>query len=335
MSNFIESIRTVLRSKQYSLKTEKAYLYWCRLFIRYNHYKHPKEATNQEIEAFLSFLAVQRGVSASTQNMALCALMFMYKYVLEQEIVGLRFDFARRPRNLPTVLSAPEVKAVLDHLKGKYWLITTLLYGAGLRVSEALKLRVKDVCFDNKSLFVFRGKGKKDRYTLLPDMLVEPLKKQIGFALSVHQKDIDQGYGFSSVPASLFRKYKAALKAPGWQYLFPSSVRCEHPVDGYTCRHHLHETAYAKALRKAVRESNITKRVTAHTFRHSFATRLLQSGTDIRTVQELLGHSDLRTTEIYTHVVGNRRAGTTSPMDLPEQVVQEAMVQYAQTIVFY
>lgn len=319
MSKFIESIRSVIRSKHYSLKTEKCYLYWCHSFIRFHRYQHPSELGNAQIEAFLSFLAVQRGVSASTQNMALCAIIFMYKYVLEREIVDLKFDFARRPRNLPTVLSASEVKSILDNLTGKYWLITTLLYGCGLRVNEALKLRVKDICFDNKSLLVFRGKGKKDRYTLLPDSLVAPLKEQITFSLETHQKDVSVGYGLSSVPGSLFRKYKTALKSPGWQYLFPSTVRCEHPVDGYTCRHHLHETAYAKALRKAVREAKITKRVTAHTFRHSFATRLLQSGTDIRTVQELLGHVDLRTTEIYTHVVGNRRAGTTSPMDLPEQ----------------
>jgi integron integrase len=330
MSPFIESIRTVLRTKQYSLRTEKSYLYWCRYFIRFHKLKHPAEMGNFEVEAFLSHLAASRGVSAATQNQALCALVFMYKHVLNTELVDLKYGFSRRPKNLPTVLNASEVRLILNQLKGKYWLITAILYGCGLRINEALHLRIKDIDFVNKTIFVFRGKGGKDRYTLLPDSLVAPLKKQIQRAISYHEKDLNEGFGLASLPTSLLRKYGNAAKHASWQFVFPSTVRCEHPIDGYVCRHHVHESAYSKALRQSVMNSGVHKRVTAHTFRHSFATRLLQTGTDIRTVQELLGHVDLKTTEIYTHVVGNRRAGTISPVDLPEQnLIREARSGYS------
>jgi integron integrase len=329
MSAFIESIRVVIRTKQYSLKTEKSYLYWCRYFIRFHKLKHPNSMGNKEIELFLNHLAGERGVSAATQNQALCALVFMYKHVLGTELVDLKYGYAKAPKNLPTVLAAGEVQKILAELKGKYWLVTAILYGCGLRINEALRLRIKDFDFDDKSVFVFRGKGGKDRYTLLPETLIMPIKQQIQCSLSRHNRDLKEGQGMASLPPSLIRKYGTAAKQAGWQFLFQSSVRCVHPIDGYTCRHHVHETAYAKALRKAVRSTDILKRVTAHTFRHSFATRLLQAGNDIRTVQELLGHSDLRTTEIYTHVIGNRRAGTISPIDLPEQnLVREPKAEY-------
>lgn len=321
MSPFIESIRAVIRTKQYSLKTEKSYLYWVKYFIRFHHLKHPNEMGNREVEAFLSHLAVVRGVSAATQNQALCAIVFMYKHVMDTELKNLKFGYAKKPRNLPTVLNAQEVQKILMCMSGKYWLITGVLYGSGLRVHEALRLRVKDIDFVNKSIFIFRGKGGKDRYTLLPQSLADPIKCQISIANKCHDKDVREGFGMASLPPSLIRKYGNAAKQASWQFLFPSSVRCTHPIDGYICRHHIHETAYAKSLRQAVVKSGVLKRVTAHTFRHSFATRLLQSGADIRTVQELLGHADLRTTEIYTHVVGSRRAGTVSPIDLPEQSV--------------
>lgn len=315
MSPFIESIRVVLRTKQYSLKTEKSYLYWVRYFIRFHHLKHPKEMGNQEVEAFLSHLAVARGVSAATQNQALCAIVFMYKHLLDTELKDLKFGYAKKPKNLPTVLNAQEVQNILKCMSGKYWLLTGILYGSGLRVHEALRLRIKDIDFENKSIFIFRGKGGKDRYTLLPQSLAEPIQGQISVAKKCHEKDVREGYGMASLPPALIRKYGNTAQQTSWQFLFPSSVRCTHPIDGYICRHHIHETAYAKYLRRAVVTSGVLKRVTAHTFRHSFATRLLQSGADIRTVQELLGHVDLRTTEIYTHVVGSRRAGTVSPID--------------------
>ena len=319
MSPFIESIRVVIRTRQYSLKTEKSYLYWARYFIRFHQLKHPNEMGSKEVETFLSHLAAVRGVSAATQNQALCAIVFMYKHVLDKELKNMKFGYAKKPRNLPTVLNAQEVQKILKCMSGKYWLITGILYGCGLRVHEALRLRVKDIDFINKSIYIFRGKGGKDRYTLLPQSLVEPIKSQISMAKKCHDKDICEGFGTASLPSSLIRKYGNTAKQVSWQFLFPSSVRCTHPIDGYVCRHHIHETAYAKSLRQAVTQSGVIKRVTAHTFRHSFATRLLQSGADIRTVQELLGHADLRTTEIYTHVVGSRRAGTISPIDLPEQ----------------
>ncbi|WNO07833.1 integron integrase [Teredinibacter sp. KSP-S5-2] len=307
-SPFLERIRTELRTRHYSLKTEKTYLYWVRFFIHFHNKKHPKDMGNSEIERFLNYLA-------ATQNQALCALVFMYRHVINQEIEGLNYEYAKPPRNLPTVLSHSEVNGVLSCLSGKYWLITAILYVCGLRVNEALRLRIKDIDFDNKSLFVFRGKGQKDRYTLLPTSLINPIQKQIEKVKSIHAIDLSEGFGLSSVPSALFRKYQHSLSQFSWQYLFPSTTRCVHPYDGYECRHHIHDTAYSKQLRLAVRKSGIHKRVTAHTFRHSFATNLLLSGTDIRTVQDLLGHSDLRTTEIYTHVIGSRRAGTVSPMD--------------------
>ena len=319
MSPFIESIRAVIRTKHYSLKTEKSYLYWAKYFIRFHQLRHPNEMGNREVEAFLSHLAVIRGVSAATQNQALCAIVFMYKHILDRELTNLKFGYAKKPRNLPIVLDAQEVQKILTCMSGKYWLITGILYGSGLRVHEALRLRIKDIDFNNKSLFIFRGKGGKDRYTLLPQSLKAPIQQQVAAAKKYHAKDLREGFGMASLPASLIRKYGNAAKQQSWQFLFPSRVRCTHPIEGYICRHHLHETAFAKSLRQAVTRSGVAKRVTAHTFRHSFATRLLQSGADIRTVQELLGHADLRTTEIYTHVVGSRRAGTISPIDLPEQ----------------
>jgi integron integrase len=270
-------------------------------------------------------LAVTRKVSAATQNQALCALVFMYKHVIKRSFEDLNYEFAKTPKNLPTVLSPEEVAAVMRHIEGIYWLITALLYGSGFRINEALCLRIKDIDFYSKSIFIFRGKGRKDRYTVLPTQLVEPLKQQIEKVKKGHQKDLDEGYGYTSVPPALMKKYSHVLKDFSWQYLFPSVTRCIHPYNGYICRHHLHATAFSRQLRQAVKASGIHKRVTAHTFRHSFATSLLQQGTDIRTVQELLGHTDLKTTEIYTHVIGNRRAGTISPVDF---LVKEEIADY-------
>ncbi|MBV7316216.1 integron integrase [Shewanella sp. NIFS-20-20] len=314
-SPFIESIRAELRVRRYSLQTEKVYLYWTRQFIYFHNKKHPIDMGNQEIEQFLSSLANIRQVSSATQNQALCALIFMYKHIIKREINGLAYSFTKKPQRMPTVLSQAEVQQILANLSGKYWLITALLYGCGLRINEALKLRIKDINFDNHTLFVFRGKGGKDRYSILPHSLDSILTKQIEQAKQIHQLDQCEGFGLTSLPASLIRKYGSAANDLSWQYIFPSSVRCEHPYDGYVCRHHLHETAYRKQLRQAVIMSGIAKRVTSHTFRHSFATQILRSGADIRTVQDLLGHADVKTTEIYTHVLGTRFVNTESPVD--------------------
>ncbi|MGX9461801.1 integron integrase [Shewanella sp. A14] len=314
-SPFLESIRTELRTRRYSIKTEKVYLYWIKQFILFNDKKHPQDMGNAEIERFLNHLAVNRQVSAATQNQALCAIIYMYKHIILRDISNLRYSLTKREQSIPTVLTHDEAKSIISHLSGQYWLIASLLYGGGLRINEALKLRVKDVNVQNNTLFIFRGKGKKDRYTLLPKSLNYSLDNQFNIVKARHQQDLSEGYGLASLPPALLRKYGNAAKDLSWQYIFPSSTRCTHPYDGYICRHHIHETTFRKQLRKAVLMSQIPKQVKAHTFRHTFATQLLQNGTDIRTVQELLGHSDLKTTELYTHVIGSRFSHTTSPMD--------------------
>ncbi len=314
-SPFLESVRTELRTRRYSLRTEKVYLFWIKRFIIFNDKKHPNEMGNVEVERFLSHLAMNRQVSAATQNQALCALVFMYRYIVPKDISGLRFSLTKREKPMPTVLDHDEAMSIINLLQGKYWLIASLLYGSGLRINEALSLRVKDINFSNNTLFVFRGKGRKDRYTLFPKSLESEVREQISRVKLMHDSDLAQGYGLTSLPPSLLRKYANAAKDFAWQYLFPSVTRCIHPYDGYICRHHIHETSFRKRLRRAVIDAQITKRVKAHTFRHSFATQLLLNGTDIRTVQELLGHTDLRTTELYTHVTGSRFCHTLSPVD--------------------
>lgn len=315
-SPFIESIRAAIRTKHYSLRTEKTYLYWARNFIRFHRYLHPNEMKNIHIEQYLNYLANQRHVSAATQNQALCAIVFMFNNVLNMKFEGLNFSYAKAPKNLPTVLTASEVGTVLSNLSGYGWIITAMLYGCGLRLQEALTLRIQNINLDSGSVFIFRGKGNKDRYTLLPKTLITPLQDQINKVRTIHNRDLQNGLGLTSVPAALHRKYQRVLTDFSWQYLFPSAVTTTHPINGDICRHHRHASSYTKQLRKAVIKSQLNKRVTAHTFRHSFATQLLIQGSDIRTVQELLGHKDLRTTEIYTHVIGDRRAGMSSPMDL-------------------
>lgn len=229
-SPFIEAIRTEIRTRHYSLRTEKTYLYWVRQFIHFHNKRHPKELKNLEIEHFLNHLATSRKVSAATQNQALCALIFMYRFVIKRDIEGLSYGFAKRPRSLPMVLSPEEVRDILKHMHGKYWLITALLYGCGFRISELLSLRIKDIDLASLSILIFRGKGKKDRYTLLPQSLLDPIKKQIQVSKYIHKKDLDEGFGLTSIAPSLKRKYENALKDFSWQYLFPSSTRCAHTV---------------------------------------------------------------------------------------------------------
>jgi integron integrase len=314
-SPFLASVRTELRTRRYSIKTEKVYLYWIKQFILFNDKKHPQDMGNHEIERFLNHLAVNREVSAATQNQALCAIIFLYRYIIQKEIIGLRYSFTKREQSIPTVLTHDEAKSIINFLSGQYWLIASLLYGCGLRINEALTLRVKDLNLNDNTLFIFRGKGKKDRYTLLPKSLHSAITAQIAKVKSLHTSELSEGYGLASLPPALIRKYRSAAKDFCWQYLFPSTTRCTHPHDGYICRHHIHESSFRKQLRTAVIASQIPKRIKAHTFRHSFATQLLLNGTDIRTVQELLGHTDLKTTELYTHVIGSRFSHTVSPMD--------------------
>ncbi|GAA0858830.1 integron integrase [Aliiglaciecola litoralis] len=316
LSPFLESIRQILRTKHYSIQTEKAYLVWIKRFILFNKKKHPQDMGEHEVTNFLTHLAVDRHVTSSTQNLALCAIVFMYKHVLHRELTLLPDTVrARAPKRMPTVLSHDEAMALINLMSGHYKLMFSLLYGCGLRKAELLRLRIKDIDFDSNNVYVFRGKGGKDRVTILPDSLIEPLKSQIAKVRNIHDKDIAEGEGKTSLSSSLAKKYPYAVVEFKWQYLFPSTVRSKHPIEGYYCRHHLHWTSLTKALRKAVTQTGICKHVTAHTFRHSFATQLLKRGTDIRTVQELLGHTDLKTTQIYTHVIGQHSSGTTSPID--------------------
>ena len=314
-SQFIESVREAIRLRGYSLRTEKTYIYWIKQYIRFIGKKHPSGFGADEVTAYLSWLANERRVTVNTQKVALNALVFLYHKVLRKELGELGFSLATRQRYLPTVLAKQEVAAILEHLDDNKKLIVSLMYGSGLRVSEALRLRVQDIDFHRYSLTVHNGKGRKDRQTLLSERLKAPLKTAISNALKIQRQDNDQGVG-CSMPVALGRKYPNAFKTPGWAFVFPSTTLCSHPLTGELCRHHLHQSVIRKAVKAAVNKAGIVnKRINCHTFRHSFATELLSGGADIRTVQELLGHNDVSTTQIYTHVLGQHYAGTRSPMD--------------------
>lgn len=318
MSNspFLNSIREAMRLRGYSLRTEKNYLYWIKNYIRYHQLRHPSELSSDDVTRYLSYLANQRDVAINTQRSALNALAFLYNQFLQQPLGELGFKYAKRERRVPVVLSVAEVQKIFEHLNGRDSVIFTLLYGSGLRISECLRLRVKDIDFDRLSITVRDGKGNKDRVTLLSRSLLVPLRDMIERSLSCQREDNRKGVG-PSLPHALHRKYPNAFRQPGWMYIFPSSKLSAHPLNGYLCRHHLHTSVARKALRKAVLSAGMEyKPINCHTFRHSFATQLLTNGQDIRTVQELLGHSDVATTPIYTHVIGQHLAGTTSPADI-------------------
>ncbi len=314
-SPFIESIRTEMRLRGYSIRTEKTYLTWIKQFIYFVGKRHPEEVGAKEVKEFLSWLANERNVAINTQKVALNALVFLYQKILNRKLGDLGFTLAHRPRRLPDVLNPTEIQCILDQLEGRNKLAVQLMYGSGLRISECLRLRVQDIDLDHGSLIVRDGKGKKDRKTLLSLRLKEPLLDAIQHAMLVQKLDNSQGIGFS-LPYALGKKYPNAYRMPGWAFIFPSVGLCKHPVTGLQCRHHLHQSVIRKALGKAVSRTDIiTKRVNCHIFRHSFATHMLSSGTDIRTVQELLGHNDVKTTQIYTHVLGQHYAGSQSPLD--------------------
>jgi integron integrase len=279
-----------------------------------------------EIIAFLDHLASDRNVTANTQRVALNALMFLYSKILEAPVQNLGFKLATKPRRLPTVLTPKETLLVLNQLEGLHKLIVEVMYGSGLRVSECLGLRVQDIDFESNSVTVRNGKGGKDRVTLLSESSKDKLIIQIQESLELQTKDNTDGVG-PSMPDALGRKYPRAFRSPSWMFVFPSKGLCKHPVNGKLCRHHLHTSVMRKAVKRATEASGVSKRVTCHTFRHSFATHLLQAGTDIRTVQELLGHTDIKTTQIYTHIIGQHYAGTSSPLDrISEQAAQYQFV---------
>jgi len=312
----LDQVRETLRTKHYSYRTEQTYVDWIKRFIIFHNKRHPKEMGVEEVQAFIVYLANERSVSASTQNQALSSIVFLYKYVLQNEL-SIPSDIIRpgRPEHLPTVLSREEAMSILQKMDGVPKLVAQLLYGSGLRITECLRLRVKDLDFPNHQIIVHDGKGEKDRATVLPESLVSALKAQIEYSRLIHQKDLKEGFGEVSLPYALAQKYTSAAREFAWQYIFPSLNRATDPVSKRTKRHHLDVSVVQKAVRKAALASGVNKFVSPHTFRHSFATQLLQNGSDIRTVQELLGHKDVKTTMIYTHVLQRGPGAVKSPLD--------------------
>jgi integron integrase len=312
----LDDVRRAIRSRHYSRRTEEAYLGWIRRFLQFHDQRDPAQMAAPEVSRFLSALAVERDVSASTQNQALAALLFLYKDVLDRDPGWVENVVrAKRPQRLPVVLSQHEVQALLAALQGVAWMMGTLLYGAGLRLMECLRLRVKDVDFDRGEILVREGKGDKDRVTTLPASVVPKLRAHLERVRRQHTADLAAGFGRVWLPNALARKYPNAASEWGWQWVFPASTISTDPRGGERRRHHLHESVPQRAIREAKVRAGITRPVGPHTLRHCFATHLLESGHDIRTVQELLGHSDVRTTMIYTHVLNRGRLGVQSPAD--------------------
>jgi integron integrase len=314
----LDRMRFTLRAKHYSYRTEQAYVHWVRRFILFHGKRHPQEMGGAETEGFLTHLAVEGRVSASTQTQALCAILFLYKYVLRIDLPQLDAVRARRPKRLPVVLSCDEVGrllAAIDGSHGLYRLMSGLMYGGGLRLMECCRLRVNDVDFDRRQLVVREAKGDKDRAVPLADSACEPLRRQIASRAEMHKMDLSRGQGRVDLPNALERKLPNAAYELGWQFVFASERMSHCPRTGRPGRHHLHESAIGAAVSRAARKSGLHKRVTCHSLRHSFATHLLESGSDIRTVQELLGHKDVSTTMIYTHVLQRGACGVRSPLD--------------------
>lgn len=313
----LDQVRGKIRLKHYSIRTEQAYVDWIKRFILFFDKRHPSELGAAEVEAFLTHLAVSGRVAASTQNQAKSALLFLYKEVLGAELPWLdKVEKAKAPKRLPVVLTREEVQQVLGRLDSTHWLVASLLYGAGLRILEALRLRVKDVEFARREILVRDGKGFKDRVTMLPTTLVPALQAHLQRVKALHEQDLQAGYGAVYLPNALERKYPNAAREWGWQYVFPSGKLSVDPRSGEVRRHHVQDQAVQRAVKQAVRHAGLVKPATPHTFRHSFATHLLEGGYDIRTVQELLGHSDVSTTMIYTHVLNRGGKGVTSPLDM-------------------
>ena len=312
----LDQVRGKIRLKHYSIRTEQAYVDWIKRFILHFDKRHPRELGAAEVEAFLTHLAVAGNVAAATQNQAKSALLFLYREVLETELPWLdNVERARTPKRLPVVLTREEVQGVLGRLTGTHWLIASLLYGAGLRIMEGLRLRVKDVEFSRREILVRDGKGFKDRVTMLPAALAAPLAEHLERVKALHGRDLAAGRGAVYLPYALERKYPGSARDWAWQYVCPSANLSADPRTGIERRHHLQDQAVQRAMRQAVRDAGVNKPATPHTLRHSFATHLLEGGYDIRTVQELLGHADVSTTMIYTHVLNKGGRGVTSPLD--------------------
>jgi integron integrase len=312
----LDRVRDRILFRHYSIRTEQAYVDWIKRFIRFHGKRHPATMGAVEVERFLTDLAVVHNVSASTQNQAQSALLFLYKDVLGDELPWLDgVERARKPIRLPIVLTRQEAIRVLRELHGIHRLIGRLLYGTGMRILEAMRLRVKDVDFDRRAIVVRDGKGGKDRVTVLPEAIIAPMRQQLRDAYLLHQRDLAQGYGRVHLPHALATKYASADQEWAWQYCFPAASRSRDPRSDIVRRHHISDQSFQRAMKQAVRDAGLNKPATPHTLRHSFATHLLESGYDIRTIQELLGHSDVSTTMIYTHVLNRGGRAVVSPLD--------------------
>lgn len=311
----LDQVRNVMRVNHYSKKTEEAYISWIKRFILFHNKRHPIDMGAEEIKSFINNLVTNYHVSSATQNQALQGILFLYKNILNKDVGWIEnIKHSTRVKHLPVVLSKREVARVFDNLEGTNKLIVSLLYGSGLRLSEALKLRIKDIDFDYKQILVRDGKGEKDRHTILPDSVISELKKHLNKVYLKHKEDLKNGKGETILPYALKKKYPNAGKEFGWQYAFPADKFIKDNDSGLITRWHIHESTVQRAVKDAVKKSGITKPASPHTFRHSFATHLLENGYDIRTIQELLGHSSVKTTMIYTHVL-NRGLGVKSPLD--------------------
>lgn len=311
----LDQVRSAIRLRHYSIRTEEAYIQWIKRYISFHGKRHPLEMGGVEINRFLSHLALQK-VASSTQNQALCAIIFLYKRVLHKDPGDLgHLVWAKKPKKLPVVLTREEVKAVLTRLEDEKWIMGNLLYGAGLRLMECIRLRVKDIDFGYRQIVVRDGKGEKDRVTMLPDRLIHSLQEHLVKVRRLHEEDLRAGFGSVYLPYALERKYPNAHREWGWQYIFPAHKHSVDPRTGMERRHHASEAILQRAIKAAARKIPIHKPIGPHTLRHSFATHLLEAGYDIRTVQELLGHQDVRTTMVYTHVLNRGGRGVQSPAD--------------------
>jgi len=312
----LDRVRDAIAVRHYSPRTEEAYVHWIKRFIYFSGVRHPAEMGAAEVTEFLNHLARERDVAAATQNQALSALLFLYREVLGQGLPWLdQLERVVKPARVPTVLTREEVERLLLGMRGVKWLMASLLYGAGLRLRECLKLRVKDVDFGYRQILVRDGKGAKDRVTMLPGALVEPLQRHLVQVKALHERDLRLGYGDVDLPHALARKYPRAPYEWGWKFVFPSPKLSTDPKTGVIRRHHVYENYLVRGVKEAVRAAGIHKHVSCHTLRHSFATHLLESGYDMRTVQELLGHASVETTMVYTHVMNRGGRGVSSPLD--------------------
>jgi integron integrase len=312
----LDQVRDACRLKHYSRRTEDTYVDWIKRFILFHKKRHPQDMGAPEIEAFLTHLAVDLNVASSTQNQAYSAILFLYRYVLHIDLPDtLNAARAKKPKRLPVVLTRDEVRRVIDQLDGTPKLMVQLLYGSGLRLNECVRLRIKDLDFNQNQILIREAKGNADRVTLLPARLIEPLQAHLRRVRQLHTQDLKNGYGTVYLPTAFDRKYPTAATAWNWQYVFPSERLSKDPQSGQVRRHHASDSSLQKAIAAAARRAGLTKPIGPHTFRHSFATHLLESGYDIRTVQELLGHKDVKTTQIYTHVLNRGGLAVRSPLD--------------------